>query len=68
MDPNANLDEQRRIIARLQRGWTFHTEHGVAVPDAMDDLTRLADLVEALDDWLSAGGVLPQAWQPKRVN
>ena len=56
MDPNANLSEQlgcaRRILA----------EDG-AHPD---DAIRLAELVEALDVWLSSGGFLPDRWQHKR--
>lgn len=52
MDPNANLAEQRRIVARVTRG------------KASDgDLDRLAELVEALDGWLSKGGFLPTAWE-----
>lgn len=31
--------------------------------DEPDDLERLADLMEALDEWLSKGGFLPKAWQ-----
>lgn len=53
MDPNANLLEQRRIAARLLRGADSHT---------MDDAARLAELVAAMDEWLVAGGVLPEAW------
>lgn len=52
MDPNANLAEQRRIIARINEGAPF-----------VEDERRLAELAEALDEWLSNGGFLPEAWQ-----
>lgn len=39
MDPNANLDEIRRIIDNNEKGGT-------------DDLLRLAELVQTLDEWL----------------
>lgn len=57
MDPTANLSEQRRIVARIldER----------REPTAMDAL-RLADLVEALDNWIKSGGALPQQWQQVR--
>lgn len=50
MDPNANLEEQRRIVSTIIR-------------DGSGDAERLADLVEALDEWLSKGGFLPEAWK-----
>jgi hypothetical protein len=50
MDPNANLAEQRRIIARILDG------------DSSADWSRLAELADDLDNWLSHGGCLPQAW------
>lgn len=49
MDPNANLAEQRRLFSSLDK-WT------------RADLERLAELAEALDEWISAGGFLPDAW------
>lgn len=56
MDPDANLAEQRRIIARV-----FGSRYD-EVNDAAD-LDRLAELSQALDEWLSSGGSLPQAWR-----
>lgn len=53
MDPNANLAEQRRIVARILDG------------DDSADWSRLAELVQALDEWLTAGGFLPGEWQEK---
>lgn len=54
MDPNANLLEQREIVSRMldSRG-------------KKGDGERLAELVEALDEWISNGGFLPSRWQQK---
>lgn len=51
MDPNANLAEQRRIVANMVDGH---------ITD--EDALRLAELVIALDEWISKGGFLPSAW------
>ena len=58
MDPNANLAEQRRISSRLIT---------VTGADRLAALERLADLSDALDEWISGGGFLPDAWQPAPV-
>ncbi len=55
MDPNANLEEQRRLFAQLDNGIDF------------DALSRLAELAQALDEWLSKGGFLPRPWLQARV-
>jgi hypothetical protein len=54
MDPNAALTGIREVVAKT------YTEDG-ANPD---DTARLCELVEALDDWLTKGGFLPDAWTP----
>ena len=54
MDANANLEQQRAIIKRLL---SEDSE-----PDA-GDAVRLAELAEALDGWIKAGGFLPAAWR-----
>lgn len=51
MDPDANLEEQRELAERLAEG------HGDEA-----DLLRLAELVLALDRWMTAGGALPERW------
>lgn len=51
MDPNAALAEIREITAHILDG----------KPDSGQAL-RLAELSEALDEWLSKGGFLPSAW------
>jgi hypothetical protein len=58
MDPNANLAEQRRIVTRVIAGDDSDAAH----------LARLADLVQALDEWISRGGFLPDAWQEGHDN
>lgn len=49
MDPTANLQEQLRIAKRIANG-----------RDA--DSVRLADLVIALNEWITRGGFLPAPW------
>lgn len=60
MDPDANLREQRELAADIIR-----------MADAGDDYepvankgTQLAELVQALDEWLRRGGRLPAEWEP----
>lgn len=56
MDPNANLEELRVIANRM-------LDEEAESPDGFaNDATRLAELVVALDEWLSIGGLLPRAW------
>ena len=55
MDPNANLQEQREIVERMLDDNSEHIDTGDAV--------RLADLVQALDEWITKGGFLPDAWR-----
>lgn len=52
MDPNANLAELRRLTRRA----LYDNDLTPA------EVTRLAELVEALDEWLAKGGSLPDAW------
>lgn len=60
MDPDANLEEQRAIVARMD-------EHDCSFPEkcrkCLDDGRRLGDLVRALDEWIANGGFLPAAWR-----
>lgn len=50
MDPDANLEEQLRLVERLLKKMDVH------------DALRLVELVEALDGWISNGGFLPKRW------
>jgi len=59
MDPNAVLHLARTLSTTI-----------VNARDSVDEelQTRAEDLAEAflnLDEWLTKGGVLPSAWQPK---
>ena len=56
MDPNANREEQLRIIRNLI--W----QHENGIPVDRDDILRLAELIIDLDNWIANGGFLPQAW------
>jgi hypothetical protein len=61
MDPNTNLDEQRQLKLELdQMGYSaLNAEHQRL---RIEKLERLAELAEALDQWLSDGGFLPRSW------
>ena len=50
MDPNACLKAIRELIAEVSTGSEIDAE-------------RLAELVDALDTWISRGGFLPAAWR-----
>jgi hypothetical protein len=52
VDPNAALAGIREIVAKTYR------EAGAT----LDDSSRLYDLAESLDEWLTKGGFLPDAW------
>lgn len=52
MDPNATLDEMRRIVAHQDGD---NEEEG--------DAARMAELFEALDGWITNGGFLPADWR-----
>ena len=58
MDPTANLEEQREITARMLDEESEHIDTGDAV--------RLAELVQALDEWIIGHGFLPQEWADSR--
>lgn len=60
MDPNSNLAEQLRIARDILHAF----DRELPWDDA--EVTRLAELVEALDGWLSKGGFLPEAWSTNR--
>jgi hypothetical protein len=56
MDPTANLQEQRLLAARLVEASDNDR------PIREEDIGRLAELVIALDEWISRGGSLPWPW------
>jgi hypothetical protein len=55
MDPNANLNRQRELAGRILSGDL--TPH-----EMIEGAANLADYVLWMHDWLSKGGVLPDAW------
>jgi len=54
MDPNTNLEEQRSLVRWI-----------IAYPDedTSNEANRLAELAQAMDDWISCGGALPEEWE-----
>jgi hypothetical protein len=58
MDPNANLAEQLELARRIQK--TLDRSSYVPVPA---QAARLAELVLALDEWITHGGFLPERWR-----
>ena len=57
MDPNANLRELRELTAQFLKDWDEER-----TPDTLD-VYRMAELVEALDEWITRGGFLPSDWR-----
>ncbi len=63
MDPEANLAEQLRLSSKIIEA------HDNERPVSGYDAARLAELVIALDGWLSGGSYPPARWNrptPKR--
>lgn len=61
MDPNANLEETLRLVRNILKATDECDDDGDPVYNSRDVL-RLAELVEALDGWLSKGNFLPNKW------
>lgn len=59
MDPDENLNEQRRLTARMLDGYDNPDDRWIEQENAV----RLAELVVALDRWIANGGALPRAWR-----
>ena len=66
MDPTANLDEQRTIAADILAVWDGCNADGTLTADQAEHIgnqaQRLADLVEALDEWICRDGFKPRQW------
>jgi hypothetical protein len=56
MDPDANLAEQLRLAKSI-------AEDQLSEDDSLAMGERLADLVLALDGWMTAHGFLPARWR-----
>lgn len=59
MDPNETL--------RLLRAWAvYYLDADAPIDRNAPRASDAAEAVQALDDWLSSGGLLPEAWQKVR--
>jgi hypothetical protein len=63
MDPDANLAEQRRIVAATHALLDAEMEIAEQTARLAQYGIRLAELVAALDGWIARGGFLPAAWR-----
>lgn len=59
MDPNANLREMLELAAAILAAGAEEESTDV------DNAFRLAELVGALDGWITGGGFLPARWAQK---
>ena len=59
MDPNANLDEMRKLAAAI----LYDQGCGDPYESSNAQAERLAELVQALDEWIANGGFLPNDWK-----
>ena len=56
MDPDENLEEQREL-------WKWLNNYSGMLPyEFGTNLDRYLQLVGALDEWMSRGGMLPTDW------
>lgn len=76
MDPDANLKEQLEIVQAINKAKDKYDSDSVFWSAADEDEwneqqaergTRLAELVEALDEWVRKGGFLPKPWHDVQV-
>jgi hypothetical protein len=66
MDPMANLMDQLETAKYILKTWDNCTEDGELTyaqqVDVANKANELAELVIALDEWISTGGFLPRKW------
>jgi hypothetical protein len=62
-DPNRLLDSIRELINAAEEEDKYNYEMG-DYKTYTEDGNRLSDLIAMLDEWLSKGGALPEAWRP----
>lgn len=58
MDPDATLREMRELSSKMQKEYQDEDSNGIDQENA----DRLAELFQALDEWISRGGTKPYAW------
>ncbi len=64
MDPNANLREQLEIASAILADYDNDASPS---PEALvNAVVTLAEQVIALDQWIRAGGFLPDAWDKEK--
>ena len=61
MDPNATLRDLLEYRDEIFEEWDNATEDGEC--EATDREICIAELIDALDGWISRGGFLPQKWR-----
>lgn len=70
MDPNANLNELLSLAEQIADAQDEDDgeQDDSTFPDGFDrsDLYRFAELVQALDEWLTKGGFKPDRWTNKK--
>lgn len=62
MDPDECLAQLRSQSADIQR----QIDRGEFDYDTEKTVSRLLDLIDSLDGWLTKGGFLPNQWQQHR--
>lgn len=63
MDPNTALEAIRAHVDRARRQIDADTDHPSFSVVSNGTVVPLLDAVEALDEWLSRGGFLPEPWE-----
>lgn len=63
MDPNANIKEQRELATAIIKEWDNCNDNGTLKEGQAERIAehanRLAELVQALDEWQRRGGYSP---------
>lgn len=63
MDPNETLKSAREALERCE-----NPKRLVNLDDMLYDMETALECFEELDEWLSMGGCLPDAWKPGNVS
>jgi hypothetical protein len=65
MDPDVNLIEQLKLAEKyIERDPEYDLLHP---EETAADIQRLAELVQALDHWMTNGGFTPARWRVGRT-
>lgn len=71
MDPNANLKGQLELAKEILGVWDDCDANGRLTQHqaehVSDQAEKLAELVIALNNWISRGGFLPRRWKDPQV-